>query len=312
MFIARMNLLTVIVLIFSFLSCDDEPSGSSLKGSATVEITDAPADDPNISAVLVTVADVKVDGQSLEGFSKTTIDISALQNGNTQMLGELDLDAKNYNSISLILDYEQDENGNSPGCYVMDAQGEKQPLRSDDDELTLSGAFDVAVNTTTKLLVDFDLRKSIKRENNGNDRYDFVGKSELQSRLRLVAKNETGTLQGNCNTLMSDNDKIVAFAYRKGTYNRETEVQSNDDIRFKGAVSSATVANNGDFSLHFLESGEYEIHFAAYDYNDNTQQSELKGTLLVNALTSLDLLGIQVDAQASVSANVIVTGIIPL
>lgn len=312
MFNLRMSLMAVTVLIFSLLSCNKDPDQATLRGSAKVEITDAPVDDPNISAVFVTVADVKIDGQSLEGFSKTTIDISALQNGNTQSLGELNLDAKSYNSINLVLDYEEDASGNAPGCYVMDNQGDKQQLRSTDDELTVSSAFAVAANTTTQLLVDFDLRKAIQREDNGNDQYEFVSKGELQSSLRLVTKTETGTLRGNCNDLMTNSDKIVVFAYRKGTYNRDAEVQSNNDIRFKGAVSSATVANNGDFSLHFLESGEYELHFAAYDYNNSTQQSELKGTLLIDALSSIDLLGINVDAQVSVSANVIVTGIIPL
>ncbi|WP_020536888.1 DUF4382 domain-containing protein [Lewinella cohaerens] len=304
----------IIVLIFSFLSCEKDNNSDQLQGEVEVEITDAPVDDAGVQAVFVTIADVRIDGQSLNGYSKTSLDIMAYQNGNTELLGALDLDAKTYSNITLVLDYETDASGNSPGCYVLDENGNKQPVRSTSDEVRISNNFDIIANQTTKLLIDFDLRKCLTREDSPTqqDEYEFVSSSRFNSSLRLVNRNESGVIAGNCQDFVSNSETLVVFAYRKGTYNRDNEVSGENDLTFQGAVTSAVVANNGDYELHFLEAGDYEIHFAAFKDEDNDGTTELQGTLLLDAITSIDLGAIKVDAQATVTANVIVTGIIPL
>lgn len=309
------NLVTLIfVLIISFLSCEKDPDDNGLRGEVQVEITDAPVDDANVSAVFVTVADVRVDGTSLSGFSKTSLDILSYQNGNTEILGALDLDAKAYNEISLILDYQTDASGNSPGCYVVDEQGQKHPVQSTSDEIKVRNNFDIVANQTTNLLIDFDLRKCLTREESptADDEYELVSSSKMNSSLRLVNRRESGVIAGNCQDFVSDSETLVVFAYRKGTYNRDNEVEPNEGLRFHGAVTSAVVANNGDFELHFLEAGEYEIHFAGFSDTDNDGKTEIQGTLLLDAITSIDLGAINVEAEATITANVIVTGIIPI
>src|SRR6267142_4932408 len=94
----------------------NEPMG---KGEAEFQITDAPSDDASIKGVVVTVADIMVDGKSISGFAKQSIDLKAYQEGNTKLLGTAQLDAKAYNSITLVLDADADASGNSPGCYVL-------------------------------------------------------------------------------------------------------------------------------------------------------------------------------------------------
>lgn len=303
----------IILMIFSFLSCEKDPSDSQLQGEVAVEITDAPVDDAGVQAVFVTIADVRIDGQSLSGFSKTSLDIMAYQNGNTEMLGALNLDAKSYSQITLVLDYDTDASGNSPGCYVLDENGNKQPVRSNSDEVRISNNFNVIANQTTPLLIDFDLRKCLAREENPTpqDEYEFVSSSRFNSSLRLVNRNESGVIAGNCQDFVSNSETLVVFAYRKGTYNRNNEVSGENDLTFQGAVTSALVADNGDYELHFLEAGEYEIHFAAFEDEDNDGKIELQGTLLLDAISSIDLGAIKVDAQATVTVNVLVTGIIP-
>ncbi|WP_367387995.1 DUF4382 domain-containing protein [Lewinella sp. LCG006] len=304
----------IILMIFSFLSCEKDPDDSQLQGEVAVEITDAPVDDAGVQAVFVTIADVRVDGQSISGFSKTSLDILAYQNGNTEMLGALNLDAKSYNQITLVLDYDTDASGNSPGCYVVDENGNKQPIRSTSDEVRISNNFDIIANQTTQLIIDFDLRKCLTRESNPTpqDEYEFVNSSRFNSSLRLVNRAESGVIAGNCQDFISNSETLVVFAYRKGTYTRANEVNGENDLTFQGAVTSAVVASNGDYELHFLESGEYEIHFAAFKDEDNDGTSDLQGTLLLDAVSSIDLGAITVDAQATVTANVLVTGLIPL
>lgn len=301
------------VLTFSLLSCEEDSSSSELQGEVQVEITDAPVDDAQVEAVVVTIAEVQIDGQKLEGFSKTTLDISAYQNGRTALLGDMDIDAQSYNEVTLVLDYETDADGNSPGCYVMDNEGTRHPVRSDDDEVRIRKNFSVLAEQTTQLVIDFDLRKCLVREDNPQpqDEYEFRNSNQFNSSLRVVNRNETGVIAGNCNDLLTDSETLVVFAYRKGTYNRDNEVQEQGGVRFEGAVSSAVVAQNGDYELHFLEEGEYEIQFASFKDEDGDGTSELQGTLLLDALTSIDLGAIKVDAEATVNVNVMVTGIIP-
>src|SRR5258706_16088451 len=104
--------------MFMLPACDrsNDPMG---KGDAEFQITDAPSDDASIKSVFVTVTDIKVDGKSVSGFTKQTIDLKAYQEGNTKVLGTGTVDAKAYSTVLLVLDADADAAGASPGCYVL-------------------------------------------------------------------------------------------------------------------------------------------------------------------------------------------------
>lgn len=307
-----------------FTACsEDEDNGTiggEAKGTVEFQMTDAPADDANIKSAFVTVSEIRVDGQTWDGLNgKTTIDLLAYQNGNVEAMGLGELDAGTYSNVTLVLDYETDENGNTPGCFVETTDGVRHDLKASSNsssQINLNGDnFQVAENSTTKVVMDFDVRKAITyEENNANDEYNFVTDGEMNAAVRFVTRTETGTIRGNVDQGLNTSAKVVAFAYKKGEYDRDKEIQGqgSSQVRFKNAVSSAAVDANGNFTLAFLEEGDYEVHFAAYDDDDNDGKFELEGTLLVNVLTSLDLLNISVDAEAEVSANVLVTGILGL
>ena len=113
----------VMMSLLTMASCskneDDNTTPEEAEAyNTSFKITDAPIDNANVDAVFVTIADVKVDGASLEGFSKTTVELSALVNGETETLGNLDLAAGSYSNIELQLDYVTDDDGNTPGCWV--------------------------------------------------------------------------------------------------------------------------------------------------------------------------------------------------
>lgn len=80
-------------VVFVKCSKDDGPENGE-KGTLSVQVTNAPSDDLNIQGTFVTVADVKIDGKSVEGFTKQTIEISAYQNGETKLLLSEEIDAK--------------------------------------------------------------------------------------------------------------------------------------------------------------------------------------------------------------------------
>lgn len=303
-----------LVLLFAasmsmFVSCNKDKN----KGSAQIEITDAPIDNTNISGTFVTIADIKVDGESLEGFNKTTIDLMAYQNGSTKVLGNFDLDAKTYNSITLVLDHETDASGASPGCYVLDINGAKHALATTATEINVTKSMDVAAQATSNFVLDFDLRKSIKQTStSGSDQYDFVTSAELQSAVRVVNKGKAAKIQGSI-TDNTGSDRIVVYAYKKGTYTRNSEVQGQgaSNIEFSKAVTSAAVDANGNYTLSFLDEGEYEVYYASYERNSEGR-FELRGTLNVSAISSIDLLGLMLNAEATLTINVTVLGLLPL
>lgn len=308
--------LVFVSLVSIFVSCSDEDGGTDQEseGTAVIELTDSPVDDPNVSAAFVTVSEVKIDGQTVEGFNKTTVDLLAYQNGSTKVLAEAMTEAKSYSDITLVLDGQTDVSGNAPGCYVLTTDGTKHALINATKQVKVDYDFEVEENQRQNFVVDFDLRKAIKRTGNTNDMYDFVSDSELRAALRVTNKTEANTITGTCGNLSFQSmDKIVVYAYKKGTYNRSTEVsaQGSSQLRFKNAVSSAALDASGDFELHFLEDGEYELQFAAYEA-DSKGEMKLKGTLIIDVLSGIDLAAIDLSTSSTVSLNLLATGILPI
>ncbi|MGE0772504.1 MAG: DUF4382 domain-containing protein [Cyclobacteriaceae bacterium] len=264
-------LVTIGLSAIWFSACNEE-DGPSQKGDVDFEITDAPIDDSSVKGVFVTIADVKVDGQSLSGFTKTTIDLKAYQEGNTKALGSAQLDAKTYSNILLVLDLDEDANGNEPGCYVLSEDGTKFKLKNTTTgthELAVSDSWEVAGNTTNEIVMDFDLRKSIRYDENSAIQFQFVSDNELKSAVRVVSKANAGMIKGTYNENVSANaDKVIVYAYKRGTFNANTETQGN--ILFANSVTSAEVKSGltgNSYTLALLEEGEYELHFAAHSKN---------------------------------------------
>ncbi len=88
------------------------------------------------------------------------------------------------------------------------------------------------------------------------------------------------------------------------------QAQGASGIQFKNAVSSAAVSSNGTYQLHFLEAGNYEVHFASYKDTNADGQLELTGTLVVLTSGGLDLLNLNLGVNATVTVNATATGVL--
>jgi hypothetical protein len=299
-----------------FSACNDDDSVG--KGQVDFEITDAPSDDANIKSVMVTVADVKVNGVSIEGFTKQTIDLKAYSEGSTKLLGHLNMDAKSYNNISLVLDLNHDANGGEPGCYVLTQDNMKYKLKSTATgtaEIALNKSWSVASNTTTKVVMDFDLRKALKYSDDLSARYTFVADENLKAAVRVVTYANSGTIKGSYEENADVNaEKVIVYAYKKGTFNEaiETQAQGEDQIMFKNALGSAEVKQSitgATYTLAFLEQGDYELHFVAYNRNADTGRYAYSAQLQSD--TSVDgSVGdvIHVKGGASINISSSITG----
>ncbi|HLF64474.1 MAG TPA: DUF4382 domain-containing protein [Saprospiraceae bacterium] len=300
-----------------FWQCEKDNAAGN--GQLRIELTDAPVDDANVQGVFITVTEVHVDGKLWTGAdTKQTIDLMTLQEGNVQSLGIGEVEAKSYDRISLVLDLEEDANGSSPGCYVQTMDNQKHNLAtsaSSEQTIEITGSeFDVMDGSSTTVVIDFDLRKSLRygNPNEPSSDYAFGTNAEMNAALRFVSKNRAGHIEGHCTDLITASDKIVVYAYAKGEYNRQQEVSPPADEQFGNAVTSASVDAQGDYRLSWLEEGDYELVFASYQDDGNNGTMDLQGTLNLTTLLGIDLKSISVGVSATVSIDVTVTGILPL
>ena len=84
-----------------------------------------------------------------------------------------------------------------------------------------------------------------------------------------------------------DVDKVIVYAYKKGTFDAETETQAQGEsgMTFANAVSSTAVKAgvvNDSFEINFLEAGEYDIVFAGYSESNIDGSAQFEAFLDTN------------------------------
>ena len=312
--------LLAIAMLFVYCKKEDPVNPTTTTGTLRLEITDAPIDDAQVEGAFVTIADIRLDGQSIPGFTKQTIDLLAYQNGNVADLGIGELSTGSYSDLVIELDLDEDADGNTPGCYILTSDGERLDMdareRSSGSIQLNASAIEIETDQEISMVLDFDLRKAISREtgNNSSSPYQLVTDAELAAAVRLVPKAETGVIAGTCQQAFLFSDKVLVFAYEKGQFNSATEAspQGVSDIYFKNAVSSTAVGEDGSFSLHFLEAGNYEVHLVGFKDADADGTFELQGSLLLQVAGGVDLTDLAVEAGTTLSLQVQAAGILPL
>jgi hypothetical protein len=306
---SRLHFVAIAVFGLMLTACNEEaPMG---KGDVDFEITDAPTDDASVKGVFVTIAEVRIGGQPVPGFTKQTIDLKAYQEGNTKLFASAkQLDAKSYNNLTLVLDMNTDASGSTPGCYVQTVDNAKYKLRNDANattEIAITKAWTVAGNAKSVVVLDFDLRKSIRYMSDPAIKYNFVSNSELSSAIRVVNKENAGTITGSYQESSSSSaDKIIVYAYKKGSFSSSTETSAQGESQeyFANATASAEVKQGitgKTFKIALLESGEYELYFSAYKKDTSGRlafQSVLTSETSVNGQVGNT---IKVDAGATIN-----------
>ncbi|MEL7341138.1 MAG: DUF4382 domain-containing protein [Bacteroidota bacterium] len=241
--------------------------------------TDAPIDDPLYTDVHFTIKDIQINGESIEEFDgPMTLNISQLRNGITTELIDAEVSTGEADDITIVFDLAQDAEGNAPGCYIATSYGRNIDLgnaQGGDLAVRLLKDLEIRENEPLNLVIDFDLRKSIRNSQPGDEsELVLVDKADLEKAFRIVREEETGTVSGQLTNQVFNREFVNHFniyAYRKGTFDKNSEQYDTDGdgIAFENAVTSARVAAfsgaTQPFSLHFLEEGEYELAFEAYE-----------------------------------------------
>ncbi len=313
------NLFKTGFLILSMglaVSCSEDDMETGEPDSQTyrteVYLTDAPIDNAEVEAAFITVTGVKVNGKSIEGFEKTTVNVSSLQNGDTFLLGDLQLESGTTSQISLTLDNETDASGETPGNYILTSSGEKKALVSAAGEIAVNDDVEIMENNGNQIILDFDLRIIIG--STGDGEYHFVSDTQFSNSIRAVNSLDAGSITGTISDFgTTQSESMLVFAYKKGTYT-EAEAQANSEgVLFANAESSAKIQDsNGDFELHFIEEGDYELHFISYADSNNNGQLELQGEIEATSVTAIDLSDLSVEAGENVELEIILIGLLGL
>ena len=298
-------ILSLTALCFSCSDSENTPEETEENAHIKLSITDAPIDDINVEAAFVSFAGLEIDGQAYMFDNIKTIELSALTNGKKETLFDQKIEAETFNDIKLLLSFDMDAQGNSPGCYILTTEGTKDDLFTNNvsnQKLTLP--FKESVLVSSEIIVDFDLRKAIEYNSEiMEDSYRFT--SMLNQCLRTVGEENmkiAGTIKDE---FQLKDDKLIVYAYEKGSFNAEKETGGTVESRpmFASSVSSSLVDAGGNFELHFLPKGEYTIKIVNYKQNE-LGQMKADAFLEANALTSLNLLGIKLDSDVFLNISI--------
>ena len=275
------------------ISCDSDVKSS---GTAGLKITDAAVDAENVSGVFLSVSEVKASGntenQTVVVYDEPRLfNLMDYQNGATYDLGSGELKAGIYSEIRLITD------GDS---YVEFNDGSTEPLTipsAMSSGYKIKGDYQISANSRTDLVIDVDLRKAFVKTGENT----FI----LRPTARLINDVETSTITGTVSA--NNEDRIVIYAYAEGTYSdSESDMPAEGETRFENSINSAVVSN-GEFTLAFMEPGDYDLIAVAYSENASSETYEFKSAseaeVLING-SILNVLELEAETDIEVVLNI--------
>ncbi len=217
-------LASLLIISAAFVwSCSSEEMGSA---KVQVVLVDAPGD---YDAVNIDIQDVQVNSGadssgwvSLESASMGVYDLLKLTNGEEAFLGEVELPGGSLSQIRLIL--------GSDNELVVDSVAQQLTVPSGSQSgLKLNVNADIVEGVTYKLVIDFDVAKSIVKAGNS-------GKYNLKPVIRAEFEAVTGAIAG----VVSPADAMI-YA-----------IQGSD-------TASTYSSESGEYMIRALSPGAYDI-----------------------------------------------------
>ncbi|MEX0734882.1 MAG: DUF4382 domain-containing protein [Steroidobacteraceae bacterium] len=186
----------LLASLLSLTACGGS-SGSSQDaaeaGRLSLRIGDAPVDGASEVVIVFTGIVLHTEGstRTIEFPEPREIDLLAYQNGATvNLLEDLEVEAGEYQWLRLDVIAEMNRND---GSYILFENGEQYPLfipSGSETGLKINRPFRVAAGSITRLVADFDLRKSIIAPPGLSPNY------LLKPVLRLMDELEIGDIEG--------------------------------------------------------------------------------------------------------------------
>jgi len=234
--ICTLALLSTLILA----SCSREKRNSDLnsnKAHLQVALTDDPGD---YQEVIIDVQDIKINvtedsvegWQSLDNVKRAQYDVLKLVNDNDTILADAEIPAGRVHQIRLIL-------GDQNFVKINNQLIKLETPSAQQSGLKLNIQQDVSAGIMYKLLLDFDVAKSIVKT--GNNKY------MLKPVIRTVLEAAGGSLKGNVKPY---NFQSAVLVFRG----------PNDTV-----ASTFSSLLNGGYMVRGLAAGTYSLHFMPSD-----------------------------------------------
>jgi len=252
----RNYLLLVLMVLFG---CGEE---GGLKGTLKISITDAPVDAENIKAVNIVITNVQgfQNGtwKSFKNFEQPVgINLIAYSGGKSILLIDQYASPGEFSSVRLSLNI---ANRNSsliinPQSNVVLKDGSSAPLymaNGKAPEIVIEKNLGISSRGLTDITLDFDLRKSIRLNEDGEYVIDPV--------VRTVNTNKSGHIRGTIVNTATPK-RVTVYAYAKGSFKSDEKAETSSRPAFYNAITSTAIKSES-FVLAFLEPGKYDLIFA--------------------------------------------------
>lgn len=247
--------------VLAFTSCNKENStNSNDKAHLQVALTDDPGD---YDAVYIDLQDVRINYStdtssgwiSMPNVKRGSYNLLDLVNDKDTLLTDADIQAGKIEQIRLVL---------GSNNYVI-VDGKKEMLNTPSAQqsgLKINIHQQLNEGIAYKLLLDFDVAKSVHQTGNG--------KYMLKPTIRAVMQAQGGSIRG---FVLPDSIRTSVIA-----------IQGTDTI-------ASTYTSNGGYMLKGLDAGTYNLHFLP----DSIYANQVKTGVVVtnNTLTTVDTLRLQ-------------------
>ena len=242
------------LIVVSFVSCGKESSKGG-KARMQVYLTDDPGD---YDAVFIDVQDVRINYSndtangwtSLGNVSRGSYDLLKLVNDDDTLLADAEINTGRIQQIRLVL---------GPNNYVI-VDGQRHNLETPSAQqsgLKINIHQDAVEGVLYKLLLDFDVAKSVRKT--GNNKY------MLKPTIRAMLQSVGGSIKGY---VLPNNFQTAVLA-----------ITGTDTV-------ASTYTDNGAYWIKGLNAGTYSLHFIPTD--SSYQRQTKTATVTTNAVTTVD------------------------
>jgi hypothetical protein len=252
-----LSLVLVVSLSLLMFACSKkESSGSDGKARMQIFLTDDPGD---YEAVYIDVKDIKINystnsdtgWQSLPNVHSGVYDLLKLTNDDDTLLADAELKTGRVEQIRLILGTEN---------YVQ-LKGQTNKIKLETPSAQQSGLKlnihqDITEGVLYKLLLDFDVAKSIHKTGNG--------KYMLKPTIRTIMDAVGGSIKGYVKPNTFQTSVLV--------------IKGSDTI-------ASTYTDNGNYLIKGLAGGSYDLHYLPTDTTYDKQTKTGIGVIVGNVTT---------------------------
>lgn len=260
-----MNKLKTISLWFALalmaIGCGEE---GGLKGTLKISITDAPIDADQVKAVNLIITNVEGyqngNWKAFKNFEQPVgVNLLAYSEGKSVLLIDQFATPGEFSSLRLTLNIANRNSSLiiSPQSNVVFKNGNSAPIYMSEGappEVVLEKSIGIHSRGLTDITLDFDLRKSIRINNDG----EYI----LKPSVRFIETNKSGHIEASLlNSTIPE--WVVAYAYKSGVYSDSEATETSEKVSFYQATTSTAVKAKR-FTLGFLEAGNYDLIFVKH------------------------------------------------